>query len=54
MDEVLPASGRVALDCFAWSGSSLVAALDAGAGKVISIEKEGRYVKIAKRRVECA
>src|SRR4051794_19708801 len=54
VDEVSDACGRVAPDCFAGSGSSLIAALDSGGGKVIGIEKEARYVVIAKRRVACA
>lgn len=50
MRYLLPAGG-VALDCFAGSGTSLIAALDHGASRVIGIEKEKRYVEIARRRV---
>jgi DNA modification methylase len=48
---LLPEKG-VLLDPFAGSGSTLVAALDAGAGRVTGIDREQRYLEIAKRRVE--
>ncbi len=51
MRYLLPPGG-VALDCFAGSGSALIAALDQGASKVIGIEREKKYIEIARRRVE--
>ena len=51
MRYLLPPGG-VALDCFAGSGSSLIAALDNGASRVIGIEREAKYIGIARRRVE--
>jgi DNA modification methylase len=44
--------GGVTLDPFAGSGSSLIAALNHGASKVIGIEREKKYIKIARRRIE--
>jgi DNA modification methylase len=52
MHYLLPPGG-VALDCFAGSATSLVAALDNGASRVIGIEREAKYIEIARRRVEC-
>ena len=51
MRYLLPPGG-VALDCFAGSASSLVAALDNSASRVIGIEREAKYVEIARRRIE--
>ena len=48
---LLPLQG-VALDPFCGSGSTLLAALDHGASKVIGIDRERRYLEIARRRVE--
>jgi 16S rRNA G966 N2-methylase RsmD len=50
MRYLLPPGG-VALDCFAGSATSLVAALDHGAGRVIGVERELDYVEIARRRI---
>ena len=50
MQYLLPPGG-VALDCFVGSASSLIAALDQGASKVIGIEREKKYIEIARRRV---
>jgi site-specific DNA-methyltransferase (adenine-specific) len=47
---LLPQDG-VLLDCFAGSGTMLAAGLDFGASKVIGIEQEKRYIKIAEKRV---
>jgi DNA modification methylase len=46
----LPSDG-VLLDPFCGSGTMLVAGLDQGASKVIGIEKEKKYLAIAKRRI---
>jgi len=43
--------GGVLLDCFAGSGTMLCAGLDFGASKVIGIEKEKKYIKIAEKRI---
>lgn len=43
--------GGVLLDPFAGSGTMLQAGLDHGASKVIGIEREKKYVEIAKRRI---
>jgi ParB-like chromosome segregation protein Spo0J len=45
---LLPQSG-VLLDCFAGSGTMLKAGLDFGAAKVIGIEEEKNYIKIAEK-----
>lgn len=42
----------VLLDPFCGSGSTLLAALDAGASRVIGIDREKKYLEIARRRVE--
>jgi DNA modification methylase len=47
---LLPPQG-VLLDCFAGSGSMLAAGLDFGASKVIGIEKQKKYLKIAAKRI---
>ena len=47
---LLPQDG-VLLDCFAGSGTMLAAGLDFGASKVIGIEKQRKYLKIAEKRV---
>ena len=43
----------IVLDCFAGSGSTLVAAKELGF-RFIGIEKEAEYYEIAKARVEAA
>ena len=43
--------GGVLLDCFAGSGTMLCAGLDFGASKVIGIEQEKKYLKIAEKRI---
>ena len=43
--------GGVLLDPFAGSGTMLVAGLDFGASKVIGIEQEKKYIKIAEKRI---
>lgn len=48
---LLPVKGS-ALDPFVGSGSTLLAALDRGASKVIGIDREKKYLDIARRRVE--
>ena len=48
---ILP-SGGVLLDCFAGSGTMLAAGLDNGASKVIGIEREKKYLDIARRRIQ--
>jgi site-specific DNA-methyltransferase (adenine-specific) len=48
---LLPEKG-VALDPYCGSGSTLIAALDRGASKVIGIDRERKYLDIARRRVE--
>jgi DNA modification methylase len=47
---LLPKSG-VLLDCFAGSGTMLLAGLDYGASKVIGIEQKKKYLKIAEKRL---
>ena len=47
---LLPAGG-VLLDPFAGSGTMLVAGLDQGASKVIGIEREKKYLEIARKRI---
>ncbi len=47
---LLPKSG-VLLDCFAGSGTMLLAGLDFGASRVIGIDKQKKYLKIAKKRL---
>jgi DNA modification methylase len=47
---ILPAGG-VLLDPFVGSGTILAAGLDCGASKVIGIDKERKYLAIAKRRI---
>lgn len=47
---VLPPGG-VLLDCFCGSGTTLLAALDNGAGHVIGIEKEASYLEAARCRI---
>jgi DNA modification methylase len=47
---LLPQNG-VLLDCFAGSGTMLCAGLDFGASKVIGIEQEKKYIKIAEKRI---
>ncbi len=47
---LLPPQG-VLLDCFAGSGTMLAAGLDFGASKVIGIDKEKKYLRIAEKRV---
>ena len=43
--------GGVLLDPFCGSGTMLMAGLDHGASKVIGIDKEARYLDIARRRI---
>ena len=47
---LLPQDG-VLLDCFAGSGTMLAAGLDFGASKVMGIEQEMKYIKIAEKRI---
>jgi DNA modification methylase len=47
---ILPPKG-VLLDMFCGSGTMLAAGLDNGASKVIGIEKERKYLDVAKKRV---
>jgi DNA modification methylase len=47
---LLPPQG-VLLDCFCGSGTVLTAGLDFGASRVIGIEKERKYIKIAEKRI---
>ena len=47
---ILP-SGGVLLDPFCGSGTMLTAGLDHGASRVIGIDKEKKYLRIAKRRI---
>jgi site-specific DNA-methyltransferase (adenine-specific) len=47
---LLPQDG-VLLDCFAGSGTMLAAGLDFGASKVIGIEQQKKYLKIAEKRI---
>lgn len=48
---LLPAGGTL-LDVFSGSGTMLCAALDYGASKVIGIEREKKYLEIARRRIQ--
>ncbi len=48
---ILPPSGTL-LDPFCGSATMLVAALDHGAGKVIGIDRERKYLAIAKKRIK--
>ena len=43
--------GGVLLDPFAGSGTMLAAGLDFGASKVIGIEQQKKYIKIAEKRI---
>ena len=43
--------GGVLLDCFAGSGTMLAAGLDFGASKVIGIEQQKKYIKMAEKRI---
>ena len=43
--------GGVLLDPFVGSGTTLAAGLDNGASKVIGIDKEAKYLKMAAKRV---
>jgi DNA modification methylase len=43
--------GGVLLDCFAGSGTMLAAGLEFGASQVIGIEREKKYLDIAKKRI---
>jgi DNA modification methylase len=45
-------TGGVLLDPFCGSGTMLMAGLDHGASRVIGIDKEAKYLAIARRRVE--
>jgi DNA modification methylase/ParB-like chromosome segregation protein Spo0J len=47
---LLPPKG-VLLDCFAGSGTMLAAGLDFGASKVIGIEQQKKYIKVAQNRI---
>ena len=47
---LLPQDG-VLLDCFAGSATMLAAGLDFGASKVIGIEQQKKYIKIAEKRI---
>ena len=47
---LLPQVG-VLLDCFAGSGTMLAAGLDFGASRVIGIEQQKKYLKIAEKRI---
>jgi DNA modification methylase len=47
---ILPAGG-VLLDPFCGSGTMLQAGLDHGASGVIGIDKEAKYLEIARRRI---
>ena len=49
---LLPASGVLLLP-FAGSGKELLSGLNHGASRVIGVEREEKYVQIARRRVEC-
>ena len=44
-------NGGVLLDCFAGSGTTLLAGLDFGASRVIGIDKQKKYLKIAEKRL---
>lgn len=48
---LLPQGGLL-LDCFAGSGTMLAAGLDYGASQVIGIEREGKYLDIAEKRID--
>ena len=48
---ILPPGGTL-LDPFCGSGTMLVAGLDCGATKVIGIEKETKYLRTARKRIE--
>jgi DNA modification methylase len=43
--------GGVLLDCFAGSGTMLAAGLDFGGSRVIGIEQEKKYIKMAEKRI---
>ena len=43
--------GGVLLDCFCGSGTMLCAGLDFGASRVIGIERQKKYIKIAEKRI---
>jgi DNA modification methylase len=43
--------GGVLLDSFAGTGTMLAAGLDFGASKVIGVERQKKYIKIAEKRV---
>lgn len=43
--------GGVLCDCFAGSGTMLTAGLDFGASKVIGIEQQKKYIKMAEKRI---
>ena len=47
---LLPEKG-VLLDCFAGSGTMLMAGLDYGASRVIGIDKQKKYLKVAEKRL---
>ena len=47
---ILPPGGTL-LDPFVGSGTTLAAGLDNGASKVIGIDKEKKYIKMAAKRV---
>jgi DNA modification methylase len=47
---LLPPQG-VLLDCFCGSGTMLAAGLDFGASRVIGVEKERKYLRMAEKRV---
>jgi DNA modification methylase len=47
---LLPPQG-VLLDCFCGSGTMLAAGLDFGASRVIGIEQQKKYIKIAQKRI---
>jgi len=47
---ILPPDG-ILLDPFVGSGTMLVAGLDQGASRVIGIDREKKYLAIAKRRI---
>jgi len=48
---IFPTGGAL-LDPFSGSGTMLIAGLDHGASKVIGIEKEARYLRSARKRIE--
>lgn len=50
---ILPPDG-VLLDPFAGSGTMLLAGLDRGASQVVGIEKEKKYIQIARRRIKAS